>query len=213
MYATALAEYIPAIRPGRSMLWLALFALAEHFQSVRRKGDRDSGPAEVEDTAAIPHARDMSESARRQRGEHIDKTPSAKVSEVLASLPPGHGITAQQAAGVLARVKGDLGEAVEILLEDLDIDTLSDLSSSDQQVEHLLETSPYRDPSDSYSSSQSDGESSKTSSTSKITTPAESSDDGGDGGEKLVHDLGSKMIVTPESGRSMRIRIKRPVMA
>ena len=106
------------------MLWLALFSQAEHFQSVRRKGDADSGPAEIEDRLAVPHAKDMSEAARRERGELIpDPTGpgprDGRVSQVLASLPAGHGVSEQRASGILARVKGDLGEAVELLLEEL----------------------------------------------------------------------------------------------
>ncbi|WWD17735.1 hypothetical protein CI109_102176 [Kwoniella shandongensis] len=153
-YATALADYAPPIKEGRSMLWLALFSQAEHFQSVRRRGDRDNGPAEVEDKLAVPHQKDTSEAARRERGELIDepKTKSEKSSpsleQLLASLPPGHGISAKHAAGVLARVKGDLGEAVEILLEDIDLETGqgSDVSS-DHRVEEMLHVPDHAVPS------------------------------------------------------------------
>ena len=159
------------------MLWLALFSLAEHFQSVRRKADGDSGPAEVEDKSAIPHERDASEAARRERGEIIPKaTPSAKVHEVLASLPPGHGMTIRQVEGVLARVKGDLGEAVEILLEDIEVDKMSDASSPSPHAEGHNHGPFYRENSASLSS-QSDGDSSRTSETSKMTTPDLSGDE------------------------------------
>ena len=127
-YAKTLAEYIPPVRPGRSMLWLALFSQAEHFQSIRRKGDVDSGPAEVENKLAVPHEKDLSEAARRERGEVIQgddaaKAPNGKISQVLASLPPGHGVSEKRAGGILARVKGDLGEAVEILIEELQLES------------------------------------------------------------------------------------------
>ncbi|WVQ85100.1 hypothetical protein IAT38_007264 [Cryptococcus sp. DSM 104549] len=146
LYANALADYIPPVREGRSMLWLALFSQAEHFQSVRRKGDRESSSAEVEDRLAIPHEKDTSEAARRERGELIDdpdkSKPSASlVSQLLASLPPRHAITTSQAEGVLARVKGNLGEAVEILLEEIEFDADTEQvseSSSDQRVEEML---------------------------------------------------------------------------
>lgn len=194
LLATALAEYIPPVKPGRTMLWLALFSLAEHFQSVRRKGDGDSGPAAVEDKCAIPHQKDASEAARRERGEVISKpAPSAKVAEVLASLPPGHGITVQQAEGVLARVKGDLGEAVEILLQDVEIDSMSDTTTSDQHVDRLLKSPFYRENSASLSS-QSDGETSRTSDTSKMTTPDLSGDEKSK--ESLLDGLGGLQMLT-----------------
>jgi hypothetical protein len=177
------------------MLWLALFSLAEHFQSIRRRGDRESSVAEVEDSSAIPHQRDTSEAARRERGEVVDKAaPSAKVAEVLASLPPGHGVSVRKAEGVLARVKGDLGEAVEILLDDLELDSLSDTSSD--HVDHLLDQPPYRETSISASSSQSDGGTSRTSETSKLTTPGDSSD------EKVVTGINDlNMFFSPEKAK------------
>ena len=185
-YATALADYIPSIRPGRSMLWLALFSQAEHFQSVRRKGDGDSGAAEIEDRLAIPHEKDVSEAARRERGEIADvnngKVPT-KVTEVLASLPPGHGVTETQASGVLARVRGDLGEAVEILLEELELDE-SHSDASNHYIEKLLAPvheakeylahSPPSSPSSSHSETAASARS-DTSATSKMTTPSEGS--------------------------------------
>ena len=135
-YAKTLAEYIPPVRPGRSMLWLALFSQAEHFQSIRRKGDVDSGPAEVENKLAVPHENDLSEAARRERGEIIQgddstRAPNGKISQVLASLPPGHGVSEKRAGGILARVKGDLGEAVEILIEELQLES-SEPEAEDQ---------------------------------------------------------------------------------
>ena len=127
------------------MLWLALFSKAEHYQSVRRKGDTDTGAAEIEDRLAVPHAKDMSEAARRERGEleadgtialpadpgkNQEAAPKSgsdgfkrplhpKTASVLSSLPSTHQITESHASSVLERVKGDLGEAVEILLEEI----------------------------------------------------------------------------------------------
>ena len=115
------------------MLWLALFSQAEHFQSVRRKGDGDSGAAEVEDRLAIPHDKDTSEAARRARGEVVKHDLQSTLDQVMASLPPNHGISPHQAASVLARVKDDLGEAVELLLEEIELD-----SGSDHHVDVML---------------------------------------------------------------------------
>lgn len=159
------------------MLWLALFSLAEHFQSVRRKGDGDSGPAEVEDRLALPHEKDVSEAARRERGElPLKDVPSARVSEVMASLPPNHGISLQRIEDVLARTKGDLGEAVEILLEEVDeLGAVSDTSS--ERLSQVSLQMEYREGSEGFSSTQSDYESSKTSDTTKITTPNDSGDE------------------------------------
>ncbi|RXK39248.1 hypothetical protein M231_03468 [Tremella mesenterica] len=70
-YASALTQYIPTVRPGRTMLWLALFSKGEHYQSIRRKGDSERGPSEIEDRLAVPHAKDESEAARRERAELI----------------------------------------------------------------------------------------------------------------------------------------------
>ncbi|ORX37428.1 hypothetical protein BD324DRAFT_651022 [Kockovaella imperatae] len=169
-YAKTLAEYIPSIRPGRSMLWLALFSQAEHFQSIRRKGDGDSGPAEIEDRLAIPHEKDQSEAARRQRGEVVEGPSqgsssiasggSSVVSQVLASLPAGHGVSEDRASGILARVKGDLGEAVELLLEELR------LEGSDPE-QHGQGTT----------SSSDGGSSPTTASSSNPTSPSEQADD------------------------------------
>lgn len=127
------------------MLWLALFSQAEHFQSIRRRGDKDNGSANIDDHLAVPHAKDTSEAARRERGEIVnDKVESlspisSRVAQLLASLPPGHGISSTYAEGVLSRVKGDLGEAIEILLEDIQLEADKESeSSSDQRVEELL---------------------------------------------------------------------------
>lgn len=148
LYASALAQYLPPIRDGRSMLWLALFNDAEHYQSVRRKGDRERGPAEVEDRLALPHEKDKSESARIARGEMTvptesqDKSTAPLLARVLASLPVGHTFTSNYISGILARVKGDVGEAVEILLEEYNADDDgSDGSTgtgSDIKVEQML---------------------------------------------------------------------------
>ncbi|WWC99847.1 hypothetical protein V866_006756 [Kwoniella sp. B9012] len=124
-----LPDYLPTMKEDSSMLWLALFSQAEHFQSVRRMGDREHGPAEIQDILSVPHARDVSEAARRERGELVDekkpKTPlslSSKITQLLNSLPVGHGISPDQAQNVLGRTHGDIGEAVDILLEDINID-------------------------------------------------------------------------------------------
>lgn len=132
---------IPPPLPGCSLIWLALFAEAEHYESVRKGGS--GGPAEVPDSLAVPHTRDVSEAARRERGEVIEgdvKTKEGKpakvdsrLTQVLASLPAGHGITSVRAAGVLARTKGDVAAAVEILLEDIQAEaeaTTSDTSGT-----------------------------------------------------------------------------------
>ncbi|KAK4685620.1 OTU domain-containing protein 3, partial [Tremellales sp. Uapishka_1] len=169
-YTTALATYLPPVPEGRSMLWLALFSQAEHFESIRHKGDKESGPAEIEDRLAVPHASDRSEAAKKERGEMLDTDSAVPlrgdlIQQVLASLPPNHGISASEAAGVLARVKGNLGDAVEILLEEVvaeDNDTESDI-----HVEALLpassatsstDTLVYRESSPTSSSSDSPGE-------------------------------------------------------
>ncbi|WVW82469.1 hypothetical protein I302_104480 [Kwoniella bestiolae CBS 10118] len=149
-----LPDYLPATKEDRSMLWLALFSQAEHFQSVRRMGDREHGPAEVEDKLSVPHARDVSEAARRERGELVEekklKTPlslSSKITQLLNSLPAGHGVTPDQAQNVLGRTHGDIGEAVEILLEEIDQEkesgsstniSGSDSGSSDHVEQMLL---------------------------------------------------------------------------
>jgi hypothetical protein len=131
---------IPPPLPGCSFIWLALFAEAEHYESVRKGGA--GGPAEVPDTLAVPHARDVSEAARRERGEVIEgdakdtkdkaNKVDSRLAQVLASLPAGHSVTTARATGVLARTKGDIGAAVEILLEDLEAeaeDATSDASA------------------------------------------------------------------------------------
>nr|ODO02809.1 hypothetical protein L204_01550 [Cryptococcus depauperatus CBS 7855] len=137
-------DSIPSPIDGRTMLWLALFSQAEHFQSIRRLGDKENGSAGVEDRLAIPHEKDTSEAARRARGELLDESSTKKpsqalVSQVMASLPARHNITLEQAQDVLARVKGNLGEAVEILLEEVNFDA-EDASevSSDKRVEDML---------------------------------------------------------------------------
>ncbi|OCF54237.1 hypothetical protein L486_08150 [Kwoniella mangroviensis CBS 10435] len=121
-----LPDYLSTVKEDSSMLWLALFSQAEHFQSVRRMGDREHGPAEIQDNLSVPHARDVSEAARRERGELVDekkpKTPlslSSKITQLLNSLPLGHGISPEEAQNVLGRTRGDIGEAVEILLEEI----------------------------------------------------------------------------------------------
>ncbi|WVF70319.1 hypothetical protein IAT40_005109 [Kwoniella sp. CBS 6097] len=159
---SASVDYLPSAREDRGMLWLALFSQAEHFQSVRRMGDREHGPAEVEDRLAIPHERDVSEAARRERGELIDdkkKVPmseSSQLNQLFASLPPGHGISEEHAQGILSRVKGDIGEAVEILLEEIDQAVEAeeqtegagsiDGSSSSERVEGILSSPPQASP-------------------------------------------------------------------
>jgi OTU domain-containing protein 3 len=128
------------------MLWLALFNNAEHYQSVRRKGDHERGPAEIDDKLAIPHEADQSEAAKIARGEvppALTKAiknaqgHSALVAQVLVSLPPHHGHSPEYVAGILARVKGNVGEAVEILLEEIVSDDEHE-RNSDQHVEALL---------------------------------------------------------------------------
>lgn len=194
-YATALAEYIPPIRPGRSMLWLALFSQAEHFQSVRRKGDGDSGAAEVEDRLTFPHEKDLSEAARRERGETPKFIPTERgIDQVLASLPPDHGITPKQAVSVLPHVKGNLGEAVEILLEEIESD-----SGNDHRVDEMLAfrtTSP-AETTTSSSSEQGTG-------TSQVTTPSAGSAEvekakGGLGGDLV--EMGKLEVASQPRGR------------
>lgn len=143
---------VPPYPPDQSMLWLALFSQAEHFQSVRRISKitgkiEGNGPAEVEDFRMEPHEMDISEAAKRERGLNPEPV-STKVQQLLASLPAGHDVDERRASGVLGRVKGDLGEAVEILLEELDLERSS--THSDQHVENLLsesdhQTTGYRD--------------------------------------------------------------------
>lgn len=184
------------------MLWLALFSQAEHFQSVRSKSGGENGPAEVEDRMAIPHESDDSEAARRDRGEMIGKpAPEANVAAVLASLPAGHGFTPKQVEGVLARVKGNLGEAVSILVEDLQLE--------DESLSESLDVD-YRDRSSSPSSLRS-GSTAATSDTSKITTPSNSS-----GSEQSIQTGidGLKMMsnspsTATEYGMKVRARARR----
>ncbi|OCF38266.1 hypothetical protein I317_07975 [Kwoniella heveanensis CBS 569] len=164
-FAAATADYLPSTKEDRGMLWLALFSQAEHFQSIRRMGDREHGPAEVEDRLAVPHQRDVSEAARRERGELIDEkkkipmSESSKLQQLFASLPPGHGISDEYAQGILSKVKGDIGEAVEILLEEIDgatepegeeegeIDRGSfEGSNSSERVETILSSPPVTSP-------------------------------------------------------------------
>ncbi|WWC58619.1 uncharacterized protein I303_101163 [Kwoniella dejecticola CBS 10117] len=151
----SLPESLPSVGEDRSMLWLALFSQAEHFQSIRRMGDREHGPAEIEDRLSIPHARDVSEAARRERGELVDdkktKTPlslSSKISQVLNSLPPDHGISPANAENILGRTHGDIGEAVELLLDDINQEKEtatgvgSESGSSDHVEQMLLSPNP-----------------------------------------------------------------------
>lgn len=156
------------------MLWLALFSQAEHFQSIRKKGDGDSGAAEVEDRLAIPHRKDLSEAARKERGEVV-KVPqgvNTTIDQVLASLLPNHGFTPEQTSNVLSRVKGNLGEAVEILLEEIEHG-----SGSDGRVDEML---AFRttSPAGTMVSSESEGGTGSGSGsgtgtgTSKVTTPS-----------------------------------------
>ena len=136
---------VPDAKEGHSMLWLAFFAEAEHYDSIRKGSG--SGPAEVPDSLAVPHSRDVSELARRERGDLPPEEPSRrsggkndKLAQVYASLPPNHGLSDEHVAGVLARVKGDIGEAVEILLEDIDLEAEagSQSSNSSAHVEAML---------------------------------------------------------------------------
>jgi OTU domain-containing protein 3 len=142
LYASTLEQYLPTARDGRNMLWIALLNNAEHYQSVRRKGDHDRTPAEIEDRLALPHGKDRSESARIARGEL--PAPSAQpsksnVSIVFSSLPAGHAFTSAYITGILARVKGDIGAAVEILIEEMDtLSEISDETNSDGKVEQML---------------------------------------------------------------------------
>lgn len=129
------ASTIDSPRPGHSMLWLALFAEAEHYESVRRHGPgAGSGPAEVPDSLAVPHARDESEAARSQRATSGDAQPpkrsaqadryvaDGRVAQVLASLPPWHEISDDEAAATLVRCNGDVSKAIDILFDRLDSD-------------------------------------------------------------------------------------------
>lgn len=78
------------------------FSQAEHFQSIRRRGDKDNGSANIDDHLAVPHAKDTSEAARRERGEIAGnkvESLSSRVAQLLASLPPGHGISSTYAEG------------------------------------------------------------------------------------------------------------------
>ena len=151
------------------MLWLALFSQAEHFQSIRRKRNGDSGAAEVEDRLAIPHAKDTSEAARVARGENVKTVPACgddRVNQVLASLPPNHGISTLQASNILARVKGDLGEAIDVLLEQIDLD-----KEGDGHVDDML-ASRATSPAISTASDKTSTDEDLISGTSKVTTPS-----------------------------------------
>lgn len=177
LYASALAEYLPPTRPGRTMLWLALFNDAEHYQSVRRKGDHERGPAEIEDRLLIPHERDMSESAKAIRSgsgsetssnstgsSEISSSPQSQkrdttLDEVLRSLPAGHGFADKYVLGVIKRFKGDAAEAIDSLLEELELlplagndeddnDSTGDCPSEAKRIDEMLcATSLVSDPS------------------------------------------------------------------
>lgn len=178
---------VPDAKDGHSMLWLAFFAEAEHYDSIRKGSG--TGPAEVPDSLAVPHSRDVSELARRERGDLPPEEPSRrsggkndKLAQVYASLPPNHGLTDDHVAGVLARVKGDIGEAVEILLEDIDLEAEagSQSSHSSAHVEAMLsDKDAYRErlntpSSEEYAASQSD--SASTAPTSPLGSPSERED-------------------------------------
>lgn len=134
LYASALADYLPPTRTGRTMLWLALFNNAEHYQSVRRRGDHERRPAEIEDRLAIPHELDKSERAKALRGE-IDKpspVPSDTVlaakykedgplQQVLRAMPVHYRLDHKYVENVLRRNKGVVDDAIETLLEELEL--------------------------------------------------------------------------------------------
>ena len=52
-------------------MWLALFSKSVHYKSVRRKGDGETGPADIEDRLAVPHTKDNSTFAKQQRAELV----------------------------------------------------------------------------------------------------------------------------------------------
>lgn len=202
----------PAPPPGRTMLWLALFSEAEHYQSIRRKDD-SGGPALVEDRLAIPHALDRSEAARKERGEPASYTQSQSQSQshhsstssslklIFDSLPPGHRISTSHAQGVLDRVKGNTDEAIEILLEEISYDSEvgSDASGSDKKVERLL----YRERSGSTTSTvaltpgsvesgTTESNASAGTASTKVTTPSTSTNSNSEG-EKGVGRVGLRV--------------------
>ncbi|RSH80567.1 uncharacterized protein EHS24_009149 [Apiotrichum porosum] len=228
-YTAALAGLVPPARPGHAMLWLALFAEAEHYESIRR--GRDSGPADIPDSMAVPHARDVSEAARRERGEPVpeldgkpDNGKDSRLAQVLASLPPGHGLDDAHVVGVLARTKGDVSAAVEILLEDIDVRTESTVSAPDDldpdrprrpsagsttsatRVEAMLadresHSLTYRDHPPSSSSSASDHEAASAASGAPSTAPTSplstgDAEDASDGETKDDDGLGTRPLET-----------------
>lgn len=135
--ASTTSRPIPRPRAGHTMLWLALFSGAEHYESVRRQGPgSSSGPAEIPDSLAIPHERDQSEAAQAERAESGSgrKRSTAsdaaaarfisdgRVAQVIASLPPWHGVSDSDAAQTLVRTEGDVSKAIDILFDQLDSD-------------------------------------------------------------------------------------------
>ncbi|ORY34274.1 hypothetical protein BCR39DRAFT_517372 [Naematelia encephala] len=183
-YASALAEYIPAVRPGRSMLWLALFSMAEHYQSVRRKGD-GGGAAEIEDKLAVYHEMDNSEAARKARGEIVAGDSGTAYGRLVALLPPSHGLSTALIKATLGRTQNDIHAAHEILLEELALD---------DGVEDPKDKVSYREPSPTKSSTPTSSASHGGEST-EPTTPEEVLGKPDDGLEEL-HDL--KMKIKPQ---------------
>lgn len=175
------------------MLWLALFNDAEHYQSIRRRGDRERGAAHIEDKLALPHERDRSEAARIARGELAPQpASSAAMRQVIMSLPTGHGFSQDHISGILARHKGNIHDAVETL-----IDELNDDGASDERVDLMLDChapSRIRDihrqrgstpGPDSPTGSSSTSQESISSASSKATTPSTQS-------SRRSHKSGSK---------------------
>lgn len=180
---------IPRPRTGHTMLWLALFSGAEHYESVRRQGPgSSSGPAEVPDNLAIPHERDQSEAAQAERAESGSgrkrSTNAAsdaaaarfvadgRVAQVIGSLPPWHGVSDADAAQVLVRTDGDVSKAIDILFDQLDSDGDGDDgpndSHSDTSTSGASAMLGYRDRT---ASTSPDGPSSLTESTSTDDSP------------------------------------------
>lgn len=228
--AKAMGESVPVSVPdakeGHSMLWLAFFAEAEHYDSIRKGSG--SGPADVPDMLAVPHSRDVSELARRERGDLPPEEPSRrsggkndKLAQVYASLPPNHGLTDDHVSGVLARVKGDIGEAVEILLEDIDLaaEAGSQSSHSSAHVEAMLsDKDAYRERINTPSSEEyvaSPSSSASTAPTSPLGTGSEREDPEDDKGGHLLRS--GRRTATPapppaSSGPTTRSRRRRAKM-
>lgn len=170
-------------QPGHGMLWLALFSEAEHYESVRRVGPgAGTGPAEVPDALAVPHERDVSEAARSQRANSGDAPQSkrsslaeryiadGRVAQVIASLPPWHGISDDDAASVLVRCDGDVSRAIDILFDQLDSDgdgdaatEASDTSADVDADAKVVDAMLYRTSSGSSASSAVSGSTAATS--------------------------------------------------